>query len=134
MEHAIKKVIHIVIVVRVDIVHPVAVWYLQQVRLKYVVVERRVEHAIKKDIHIAIVVRAVRVLLAQMDTQVRSLKLVPVEQHQELVMSAVTQAISTLVAEQGIVEEAELLVIVSINLVVVQADMLGMVVAVPRLQ
>ena len=81
MEHAIKKVIHIVIVVRVDIVHPVAVWYLQQVRLKYVVVERRVEHAIKKDIHIAIVVRVDIVLLVHMDIQIQPLKNVVVVRH-----------------------------------------------------
>ena len=57
-EHAIKKDIHIVIVVQVDIVRQVVVWYHRQVHPKYVVAVQPQEHVIKIITHIVTVVRA----------------------------------------------------------------------------
>ena len=54
--HATKKDIHIVIVVQVDIVLQVVVWYHRQVHPKYVVAVQPQEHVIKIITHIAIVV------------------------------------------------------------------------------
>ena len=79
--HATKKDIRIVIVVQVDIVRQVVVWYHRQVHPKYVVAVQPQEHVIKIITHIAIVVRVDIVLLVHMDILIQRLKNVVVVRH-----------------------------------------------------